>query len=360
MKRLLHCRPVRVPFREKFAHNTAVREETETIIVKIENEHGEAGFGESCPRSYVTGETIESCQNYISTVKEDFINIQSLSQLQEYCLRNADDIDKNPAAFCALELALLDLIARENKMSVSSLLGLNSANEQSSSPYTAVLGIETWPKFLKKLLLYKLMGFSDFKLKISGTLIKDLEKIKFLSLFASKIRIDGNNVFQNEEAAIAYLKPLSSYIWAVEEPLQASDFEGMKKINQACGLYIILDESFKNATDIKRLSEFMIPNLRISKMGGLLRTLSIINELEKNNQKWILGSHVGEMSLLAKAALLLSRHCPKAHALEGGFGTFLLKEDYFAPNIRLGIGAKIKHNIPQNEKGFGQELRFKL
>ncbi len=359
MKRTLHCQSIQIPFREKFSHNTATREETETILLKIENEKGEVGYGESCPRLYVTGETIESCLKYIESVKDDILNIRTLTDLKNYINQNTESIDSNPAAFCAIELALLDLLAREKSRSVGSLLGLNTSNARVTTNYTAVMGIETWPKFLKKLFLYKLMGFSDFKLKITGHLKTDRKKIKFLSFFSQKIRIDGNNVFHNSSEAIAYLKPLRSFIWAIEEPLQTSDFEGMEKIIAECRLHIILDESFKKADDIQRLNEFMIPNLRISKMGGLLRTLAVIHQLENSHHKWILGSHVGEMSLLAKASLLLARHCPKAAALEGGFGTFLLKEDYFFPNIRLSAGASIRHTIPHNEKGFGLQLRMK-
>lgn len=358
MKRNLISRSIQVPFREKFAHNTATREETETIIVQLENEAGQVGYGESCPRVYVTGETIESSLAFINSVKEDIVKIHSLEQLKNYVLKKSDLIDQNPAAFCAVELAILDLLAKENHISAGQLLGLHICEETDDS-YTAVLGLDSWPKFLKKLVLYKLMGFTDFKLKISGNLEEDLMKIKFLHLFSRNIRIDGNNVFQNAREAIAYLTPLKSYIWAVEEPLHAGDFEGMKKIIEQCGLTIILDESFKNKNDIKILSGSMIPNLRISKMGGLLRTLAIIDELKKCNLQWIIGSHVGEMSLLAKAALLISRQQSKALALEGGFGTFLLKEDYFYPNIRLSSGARIRHKILKDEKGFGLQLRLK-
>lgn len=362
MKRTLHCQSVQIPFREKFAHNTATREETETVVVSIRNEKGLTGYGESCPRKYVTGETIESCLTFIEEIKDAVLILNTIEELQHFIAVNSQKIDKNPAAFCALELAMIDLMAKENNLSAGSLLKLDvkhKAEAKDEATYTAVLGIETWAKFLKKLFLYKLMGFQDFKLKISGEEKKDHRKIKFLSVFAQKIRLDGNNVFQNEKEAIAYLKPILPCIWAIEEPLQVSDFGGMKKISEECGLTIILDESFKNIDDLRDLNEQTIPNLRISKMGGILRTLKIIHELKKSNRKWILGSHVGEMSLLTKAQLLISRQFPETLALEGGFGTFLLKDDYFIPNLRLSAGAKIRHNISPDEKGFGQELRMK-
>jgi L-alanine-DL-glutamate epimerase-like enolase superfamily enzyme len=351
MKRTIEIIHVQVPFREKFTHSNASREETETIVVKILNEKGQTGLGESCPRSYVTGETIDSCEEFIQSVSSAILSMTTLQELKSYIDSNAQVIDKNPAAFCAIELAMLDILAQEKNITVEKLLSLKTGKQ--NLKYTAVLGIDSWPGLIKKILVYASLGFEDYKIKISGDAQKDLKKIKIISIFSKRIRVDGNNIFKNATEAIDYLTVIRPYIWAVEEPLQPSDFEGMKKIVKDLHLVIILDESFKSIDDILRLQgklEYFIPNVRISKMGGLLRTLSLITELEKHRGKFILGSHVGEMSLLTKAALLISEHSQKILAKEGGFGTWLLKEDYFHPNYKLTSGAQLKKVIEKEKK----------
>ncbi len=54
---------LRLPFKLAFRHAGATRNATETFWVEAQN--GDAtGYGEGCPRSYVTGETLESCHAF--------------------------------------------------------------------------------------------------------------------------------------------------------------------------------------------------------------------------------------------------------------------------------------------------------
>ena len=51
---------LRIPFHQTFRHALHSREESDAVIVKVIDSDGRSGFGESLPRSYVTGETTES------------------------------------------------------------------------------------------------------------------------------------------------------------------------------------------------------------------------------------------------------------------------------------------------------------
>jgi len=50
----------RYPFKQTFRHALQSREESDAVIIKIAGSDGRTGFGESLPRSYVTGETTET------------------------------------------------------------------------------------------------------------------------------------------------------------------------------------------------------------------------------------------------------------------------------------------------------------
>ena len=52
------------PLRFKFKHASADRAASSSIIVEI-NDGEFRGYGESCPRSYVTGETEESVTQFL-------------------------------------------------------------------------------------------------------------------------------------------------------------------------------------------------------------------------------------------------------------------------------------------------------
>ena len=153
------------------------------------------------------------------------------------------------------------------------------------------------------------------------------------------------------------------YIWAIEEPFKAHEFSSMVKIAKTLNLKIILDESFLNSNSLKQIqnqSDIFIPNLRISKLGGVLRTIELIRELENQNFQWILGSHVGEMSLLTRASLLILKIQRKNSlvAKEGAFSTHLLSVDPFYPNIKFALGAKLK-KIPELSSGWNMKYIYK-
>lgn len=346
---------IHIPFKAKFAHNSKTRESTETIVVLIKNELGQTGIGESCPRDYVTGETISSVQEFIQKTLVAFNKIQNLSELRHLQKLLKEEIDKNPTAWCALEMAMLDLLAQEQRVSVESMLELGVNSGKSS--YTAVLGIDHFSKLLIKCIIYKCLGFTDFKIKLSGDSARDLLALKIVSFFSNKIRVDGNNIFSSATEAIEFLKPLRKYIWAIEEPVKVQSYSEMFVIAQTLKLKIILDESFLNIETLEKISgkeEFFIPNIRISKQGGIIRSIETIKKLELLGFQWILGSHVGEMSLLTRASLLLSGNFEKQLiAKEGGFSTHLLSYDPMTPNLILGFGAQIKNRKSLGNTGWG-------
>lgn len=351
----------RILFKAKFVHHSAKREATETIIVRIRNQNGLEGYGESCPRSYVTAETIESALVFIEKIKSFVENLNNIDELLSFQKKISIEIDKNPSAWCAVELAMLDLFAREEKVSVEHLLGVNADVDQEK--FSAVIGIDSFPMFFTKLLIYKAMGFSDFKIKLSGDKSLDLKNLKFLSFFTKNIRVDANNLFDDSLSAIEYLKTFSHFIWAIEEPVKSHSITEMKEIALALGVKIILDESFLNESSLEQISgnqDIFIPNLRISKLGGVTRTWALVESLEKGGFQWILGSHVGEMSLLTRASFFIARKDLQGLiAKEGGFSTHLLKYDPFFPNLKLGIGAKIKRYPFQKSSGWGMEYKEK-
>ena len=49
-----------IPFRETFRHASASRSATESVWAEARTTDGVVGYGESCPRGYVTGEGWES------------------------------------------------------------------------------------------------------------------------------------------------------------------------------------------------------------------------------------------------------------------------------------------------------------
>ena len=218
--------------------------------------------------------------------------------------------------------------------------------------YTAVVGDSPYLVYRMLARRYKQNKFTDFKIKLSGNLAKDQHKLRLWkrrdhSHF--RVRLDANNLWSDLKRSEAYLRSLSSVFWAVEEPLQPKEFQSLETLASTLGTKIILDESLTTIEDMQNLSgESWVCNLRVSKLGGLIRTMAIAESAAKQTIPVIIGSHVGETSLLTRAAIAIVQFVANAQlATEGAFGTHLLKEDMCTEAIQFDETGRVSlANLP--------------
>lgn len=347
-----------IPFTTSFKHGSAERSATETIIVEVRGENGLPGYGEGCPRSYVTGESVESALAFYTSHHVDFKKIHGLHDLELFVANNRAVIDENPAAWCAVELGILDWLARSTGVNVETLLCRETLRE--SYVYSAILGDSSPVKFAEMYEKYRDMGFSDFKVKLSSDLSRDASKLACLSKDEGliTIRADANNLWSTKEEAVEYLAQLDVSFSAIEEPITSNQLESLELFGKKVGVKVVLDESFLRYDQIKFLRNTpsrWIVNVRVSKMGGLLRSLEIIDELVKIGIQITIGAQVGETSLLTRAALILADTSGGyLSAQEGAFGTLLLERDLFSPVLQFGAGGRLPDmNDLRSQSGFG-------
>ena len=333
---------IAIPFRVKFRHASAERAETYSLWVEAISENGLIGYGESCPRSYVTGETIASAQHFFSQYQAAIGDeITNLNALRAWVAKYQTDLDANPAAWCAIELAILDLLAKQENKSIESYLNLPAL--QGRFQYSAVLGDANIDTFKLSATQYLQQGFTDFKLKLSGDIERDKEKIDFLRQWKNSglsIRVDANNLWEDADEAIKFLQELDYPFFAIEEPIIPNVYPALLRIATALNCKIILDESFLRIEQFAMLQEapsHWLINLRISKMGGLLRSIAIIESARKLGIGLIIGAQVGETSLLTRCGLCAAIAASDILvAQEGAFGTHLLENDICNPPLMFG------------------------
>lgn len=335
-----------IPFKVKFRHASAERSRMQSIWVEAKR-NGLTGVGEGCPREYVTGESLASAEEFFRSARDGVIaDVHSIDDLHAWMSSYNSELDANPSAWCAIELALLDLFAREQQMPVESLLGLT--NLRGKFVYSAVLGDGTFRSFLKTALKFRAFGFTSFKVKLSGNLAVDrkkLETLRLLGLKGDRIRVDANNLWKDQPGVTEYLKALGR-IGAIEEPVTAGDYDGMRCIAKETGTSIILDESMLRLEQLREISgdpQRWIINIRVSKMGGLLRSLELAEVARERSIRVIVGAQVGETSVLTRAALPVAQAAGEAlYAQEGAFGTRLLSQDVCANPVMFGFGGRLK------------------
>ncbi|MCY4516948.1 MAG: hypothetical protein OXB99_06900 [Acidimicrobiaceae bacterium] len=352
-----------VPFKRVFKHASASRRNAENLIVAAHSAEGTTGYGEGCPRLYVTGETVHGCAAFVRRHAESFCaDVGSVDDLWAWADAHRGIIDLNPAAFCAMEIAALDLLGKAHGRNLEQLLGVASGPPDVA--YSAVLGDMPLPLYRWQLRGYWARGFTDYKVKLSGSLRRDRAK---LAPFASRgsgstsVRLDANNLWESPEQCAEHLDALGDVAFAIEEPLQAGDIEGCVRIARDCEVRIIADESLRTSQQLQTLTEPQrwIANVRVSKMGGVLRSLEVVAAVARAGIDVIVGCQVGETSLLTRAALAVIASAPGAViAAEGAFGTHLLSRDLTDPTIMFGYGGVLRgRDVPDRSNG-GLGLRL--
>ncbi|MDA8138745.1 MAG: alpha/beta fold hydrolase [Desulfobacteraceae bacterium] len=338
--------PLRVHLKTKFRHAHADRSDGESIWVRAER-NGIYGFGEGCPRDYVAGDDLATS---VAMIREQFVSgDQSFSCFEDmtaFARTHEEFIKRYPSAWCALEMALLDLFARETGQSIEAFLGIEPLARQSR--YSAVLGDDRTWRYTYLTDQYMIRNMTDFKVKVKGVLAKDQKKLDIIARLAAdhglenlRIRLDANNLWAGRtEEAIEYIRLLKGDFFGIEEPVGARDIEGMRRVNAETGLAIILDESLLTLEDLDRLegaAGTYIANVKISKVGGLLRALELIKALKDRDMRIIIGCHVGETSLLTRVAMIAAGAAGQhliAH--EGAFGDYLMEWEPVKPMLRFG------------------------
>lgn len=346
----LSVRALAIPMRTRFKHASAERRVTDSVWIELRR-GPHVGLGEGCPRFYVTGETTSGALAWIESIREQVENSQlDLESLRTFVRTRRAEIDEHPAAWCAVELACLDLLGRETARSVETLLGL--APLAGRFAYSAVVGHESGPRLEKILRAYLSQGFRDFKLKLSGVLEEDRGRFARLLELALehgtpaselRLRVDANNLWGRDfDRARQFLAALAFPLFAIEEPFAARAVAALSELSVRHDVAVILDESLCTLSDlepIRSLPGRWIGNVRVSKMGGLLRSLEIVQALRDLGCEVVVGAQVGETSVLSRAALAVATAAgDQLVAQEGAFGTILLERDMVEPIVMFGPG----------------------
>jgi muconate cycloisomerase len=337
------------------AHGLASRFCSDNIYISLHSDSGASGYGECVPRFYVTGETPESVLEAVSGI---------LAPLARRMFSSPDEVvstlgeagssatgSANPAALCAVELALLDLAGRHWECTASDILGI----PRTDTPLFYSLVAPLMPEDrLERFLTYaSVFRFRHVKVKVDALdPAGRVRRVKSLLPPGSELRVDANCSWSAEKAPGFIDNLCVEGVVSVEQPLPAWDIAGMAGL-RGRGVLVTLDESVRNPADVERAASMGacdMVNVRISKCGGLLGALRTVHAAERNGIGIQLGAQVGESCILSAAGALLAAGVGSFRWHEGSFGTHLLTEDLCRKPFRFGMGGEL---IPPDGPGLG-------
>ncbi len=343
-----------------FDHAAAARNVAEAILARLTYDDGVVGWGETLPRTYVTGETLQ-------TVPEDIEKTIWPVCLEGDLLRPGETPQPLPvragrrclhAAACAVDLAGLRRILHDLHQISPDLLQ-RLAHRPRLRNYidarvTGVLGSKDPAGTARTFRLMRWFGLTDYKLKLGLGEDVDRENLRLvhrklhraLSAGKATLRVDVNGGW-DEATTPERIEALREFnVCAVEQPVYLSATK-LVALARKCALPLIADETLLTERHGKTLlagAGKVWWNLRISKNGGLLPTLRLMHLAARNNVPFILGCMVGESSILSAAQRRLLQLGPFPKFVEGNYGRFLLRDD-LQPGRRsltFGYGGSLK------------------
>lgn len=336
---------VEIPFRFTFRHSLSARSAGHSVVVRAEGEDGTRGYGECVPRSYVTGETPESVRQALDEIHLPAFAGRDFSSFDELVTDLRGRLDQLPrdqhAAFCALELALLDLAGRCFGVAAGSVLGPIVEQEVHYSGVVSADGVEKTGAILAQL---SKLGFTAVKLKVGEDLEVDRQVLKNAREILGdecSLRVDANCAWSAEQA-LEVLEELNAFrLDGVEQPLAKDDLDGLVWLTGRSPVAVILDESLASYEDARRLAERHAChhfNIRISKCGGLINAGRIRDLGREHGIGCQLGAQVGETALLSAAGRQFATRSEGVLFLEGSYGKLLLEQDLGQADLTIGAG----------------------
>ena len=340
--------PLHIPFVETFAHHLSSRRNSDSLVVKVTTDTGVCGYGEGVPRPYVTGETQESSCNHVKTELLPRILGVELDALDLACsLRWVSGLLRGPdagasvtwnTARCAVELAIIDCLFRAEGFSVNQAL----PPVADTLTYSGVITGGSYTQVEKAARRCRDAQFQHVKMKVCRE--EDAHRVASVRDILGpsvSLRLDANAAFQ-PDAAIRFLASVAEYdIACIEQPIPRGDLAELAAIRSASPIPVMADESLVTIEDAHELIEANAVdyfNLRLSKCGGLHRTLAIADIAEAGGIRVQLGCQVGETAILSAAGRHLAAHMKRLEFLEGSYGTHLLVEDLSEDEITFGPG----------------------
>ena len=328
-------REVNIPLRFQFAQsNNRASHSSSSAIVELQTTEGLVGFGEACPRMYVTGESMQSMEKDLQGISPQLADLR-LERLEDWQRQLADwrRLGVGPSTLCALELAAIDLLCQINQRSLAQQFELTDLD--TPIEYSQVIPMFKPAKMAKLLERIQHLQPASLKLKASDQLEDNLENIKLLrECFGNTlaIRLDVNAGWTLENAIEFIPAFLDVEVNSFEQPLAAEETGGLQLLTQRFGAdaRIMVDESLLTMDDAQHFLAHQIGNhfnLKISKLGGISSALQIYRLAKSHGVPCQLGAHFGETSLLSIAGMVLTKLAGPLSANEGALGEMLLEQD---------------------------------
>lgn len=234
---------LRIPLRRAFHTSGGSTDVRELAVLRLTDEDGHVGLGEITPYPDPSAPPLA---DLISAFEHGARHQLVGAEIFDQGLRLDQPI---PAAVeSAIDVALLDLLARRDNLRVADMIG--SQVQESVTVNATITALE--PSEVGELgLAAREAGFTTIKLKVGMT--DDFQRVEALRDavgFETLIRLDANGGWYTGEA-IDQIGQMEQFgLELVEQPVSPEDLAAMQRVREAVMVPIVADEGVRSIGDL--------------------------------------------------------------------------------------------------------------
>ena len=345
---------VRLPMAKPMKMAGVLIESADNVLVRIETDTGQIGWGEAASAPTMTGETMESMTiavRYIAPMLAScpLAGIEAASSIMDGAMYG------NHAAKAAVEMAWHDALGKVLGKPVYALLG---GQRRDRVPALWMLGTGSADADVAEARHKLAAGYIAYKIKVAvDTPGADAARTRRIcaALGAGNLICADANQGWTVEQALTFVRAVADTSLAfLEQPVRGADLAGMAEVAAATRVPIGFDEGAHSSADIARHHAMRAArggSLKAIKLGGLKRVQQAAVLCDSLGMKVNLACKVAESSIGTAAVLHLAAAIP---ALDWGVS---LTSQYLAEDlVRTPLSFADGHARVPTGAGLGVEV----
>jgi len=302
--------PLITPFK------TAMRtvENIEDLVVIIETDAGQVGYGSAPATPVITGDTHGSIIAAIETIMlpklrgMDIENLNGIIDVIQYAMVN------NSSAKAVLELAIYDLWGKLYNAPLYKLLG--GGGDKATLKTDITISVDDIDKMVSDSVKAVDDGFNILKIKIGTDIKEDIERVKAIHQAVDNtvlLRLDVNQGWSAKQTVYAanHFENIGIQLELIEQPVSADDIAGLKYITERVHTPIMADESAfspKQVIDLITSQSVDIINIKLMKTGGISNAIRIADIAKIYQVQCMIGCMLeGSIGVSAAAHLAVAK-----------------------------------------------------
>ena len=307
---------------DPFTIARGTRATAENVVVRITDADGTTGIGAAAPSTHYgeTADTVEAVLPDLLAVVEDVGDPHRLGRIER---RFRETVRANPAARCAISIALHDLVGKRLDLPLYRYWGLD-ADEAVSTSYT--IGLDSTERMREKAATAIDAGHSILKVKLGTERDREIVDAVRTAAPDARIRVDANEAWTPHEA-VDTIETLAAFdVEFVEQPVPAENPAGLEYVHERSALPIAADESCVTLADVPEVAgRTDIANIKLMKCGGLREAKRMLHAARAHGLDVMLGCMIE-----SNAAIAAGCHLAPLLDYADLDGSLLLADDPYA------------------------------